>query len=710
MSTRSTRSATVVEGVPATGRYGDGAAPPQVSRHVAVPHLLHDQQNPPDEAVDESHTSDSLDEDTYLKLCENLKGLKLGDTGLSDSFDESLERASNTTSTQDSDTESFYSVQSHRTEWGADSCVSFVPSDSNSESTLYDSAQSLQSTLPARRSPFHFVVGKEERGYKEHRSSLNILPGQLYVSDALAEYTSCPDLSPLEQYYSATTSSLSPPPAPALTGIVTRGTMSTLERTASPKLPRSPKVGEDGEKKKKGLMSSFRKSRKTGRKLRQQKKAEGDTASASTGVNSDGEVFDSEPSAPNSPACVKNTAVGSHGDGEDTDDPSVLSDGHERLNGSASSPAPVKSTKVEEGVKKGEEKEEKKRERSKFGSFLRKEKKTKADSASKSSLVSNNSAASSQGTDPSHPSADGVSTSDSAELKQEEKEDTMKNNSEQTAATEDDSNREAAGAAPTPTDTAAPAEARGSSFRPYSSSVQFVRNFTVNTNMPKDKKAVETKPEPGPNTTVEAEKTTVESADVKKNVKPASTEVTSNFTTVTTASEQTESSQLQQAPSLKPIKVIATPPAPTRTVVRPSGGRTSSTSSARSRSPTPLPNRRLSLENVSLSPAPKPLPVERPISLSSRHTVPPPLTITPPEEEAAPPARSTSAMAAPTVRPAADPASAPVQTTVAAAATPPSSPEGQAKDARETPEGDRQEGERNPVLDASGLTSDSWVW
>ncbi|KAK8400545.1 hypothetical protein O3P69_003306 [Scylla paramamosain] len=709
MSTRSTRSATVVEGVPATGRYSDGAAAPRGSRHVVVPPLLYDQQTPPNEAVDEAPTSDTLDEDTYLKLCENLKGLKLGDTGLSDSFDESLERESNTTGTQDSDTESFYSVQSHRTEWGADSCVSFVPSDSNSESTLYDSAQSLQSTLPARRSPFHFVVGKEERGYKEHRSSLNILPGQLYVSDALVEYTSCPDLSPLEQYYRATTGSLSPPPAPALTGIVTRGTMSSLDGAASPKSPRSPKIGEEGEKKKKGLMSSFRKSRKTGRKLRQQKKsAEVDAASTSTGVNSDGEVFDSEPSAPNSPACAKNTAVGSHGDGEDTDDPSVVPDSHERLNGSASSPTPAKSTKVEEGVKKGEEKEEKKRERSKFGSFLRKEKKTKADSASKSSLVSNNSAASSQGTDPSQASADGVSTSDSAELKQEEKEDTAKNNSEQTA-TGDDSNREPAGATPTPTDTAARAEARGSSFRPYSSSVQFVRNFTVNTNMPKDEKAVETKPEPGPDTTVEADKT-VESADVKKSVKPASTEVTFTFTTsVTTASEQTESSQLQQASSLKPIKVMTTPPAPTRTVVRPSGGRTASTSSARSRSPTPLPNRRLSLENVSLSSAPKPLPIERPISLSSRHAVPPPLTITPPEEEAAPPTRSAGAMAAPAARPAANPAAAPVQTAVAALATPPSSPEGHAKDARETPEGDRLEGERNPLLDAPGLSSDSWT-
>ena len=67
-------------------------------------------------------------------------------------------------------------------------------------------------------------------------------------------------------------------------------------------------------------------------------------------------------------------------------------------------------------------------------------------------------------------------------------------------------------------------------------------------------------------------------------------------------------------------------------------------------------------------------------------------------------------MAAPAVRPAANPAAAPVQTSVAALATPPSSPEGHAKDARETPEGDRLEGERNPVLDASVLTSDSWVW
>ena len=720
MSTRPTRSATVVEGVPATGRYSDGAAAPRGSRYTAVTPLPHKQQAPPDEAIDEAPTSDILDVDTYLNLCDNLRNLKLGDPGLSDSFDESLDCESDITGTQDSDTESFYSVQSHRIEGGADSFVSLLPSNSNSESTLYDSAQSLQTTLPTRASSFDSSVGKEERDSRKHRSSLNIPSGQVYLSDALEECTSCPDLSPLEQYFRATSATFSPGPDPALKGIITRDTMSTIDGAASPKSPRSPKVGDEGEKKKKGLMSSFRKSRRTGRKLRQQKKAaEGDTASTSIGVNSDGELFDSEPSAPNSPACVKNKIVGSHGDGDDTDDATGVPDSHERLNGSATrtktpSPTPPKSTSVEEEIKKVEEKEEKKREKSKFGSFLRKDKKIKVDSASKSSLVSTTSAASSQGTDPSQATADGVSTSDSAELKQEDKEDLLKNNGEQTG-TGDDSNHESADANRNPTGTTAPSETQSTSFRPYSSPIQFVKNFTVNANIPKDKKTTETKAEQDADTTVEAEKT-VESADMKKSVKPASTEVTPTFTTtVTSTSEQTEDSKHQLASPLKPLRVLPVPPAtPKKTAVRPSGGRTSSTSSSRSKSPVPVSNRRLSLENVSFSSAPKIMPIERPISLNFRHAVPPPFTITPPVEEAPLSTLSTSVIAAPSARPVVNPATVPVQTTtpvaVAARTTPPSSPEGHAKDVRETPEGDRLEGERNPVLDASCLSSDSWVW
>ncbi|KAG0718784.1 Ras-related protein Rab-32 [Chionoecetes opilio] len=715
MSTRPARSTTVVEEVPASGRYSDGAPPPQDSSYTTVPPAAYEQQTPPDKTLDEASTSDSLVEDTYLKLCDNLKNLKLGDSGLSDSLDEFIGRESDTNSNQDSDTGSFYSVQSHLTELGARSLVSPHRLNSNSESTLYDSAQSLQATLPyslpSPASPFHTAVGREERDSRQHRTSLHILPGQACHSDSLEECTSCPDLSPLEQYFRATTPTLSPSPGPALTGIVTRGTMSTLERAISPNSPRSPKVGEEGEKKKKGLMSSFRKSRKTARKLRQQKKsAEGDTSSTNMGVNSDGEIFDSETSAPNSPACVKSKAVGSHGDGEDTDDTTGMPDSHERLNGSASlkaprskspSPPPDKSTKVEEEIKKFEEKEERKREKSKFGSFLRKEKKIKVDSASKSSLVSTTSAASSQGTDPSQASADAVSNSDSAELKQEERE-IVKNDIEQTTTA---SSREPVAATPTTAATAPPAEAQ-------SSSVQFLKNLTVKSSTPKNKKVAETKTEGG-KTVEAAHEKPAETADVKKSVKPASTEVmfTCNSTITTTTSQHTGSSVPQTANPIKPLRVAAASSAASpKPVKRSPGGRASS----RSRSPPFLRDRRLSLEKMSLSNTSKPKATERPISLNFRHAVPSPVmcTITPPTEEATIPTLDTCVIATPAARPVANPTTVPEQTGAPAAAggtTPPSSPEGHAKDTRETPEGDRHEGERNPVLDGSSFNSNSWT-
>lgn len=707
MSTRPTRSTTVVEGVRATGSHSDGAAPPRASRHTTEPFVSDAEQVPPDEAPDERPVS-GVDEDTYLKLCDNLKSLKIGD--LSDSF-ESADHESDTTGTQDSDTGSFYSVQSHRTETCADSFVSLLPSDSNSESTLYASAQSLQSALPHSLPSQSFISPHPVT--REHRSSLTFLPGhtqrfdQVYLSDPLEEYTSLPNLSPLEQFRHTTSAAPVRCLAPAAPRLNTRRTMSTVDGTSSPKSPRSPRGGEEGEKKKKGLISSFRKSRKTGRKLRQQKKAaEEDNASGGIGINSDGEMFDSESSAPNSPAVVKSRAVGGNKDGEDTDEPAGVSDGHERLNGSAQrskSPSPItaKSTRVEEGSKKGEEKEEKKRERSKFGSFLRKEKKIK-DSAAKSSPLSNASTASSQATDSSSvANADGVSTSDSAELRQEEKE--VKNDIEQATAMDDDVTPEPShDVNRRPSDSKEPPQATSSSHQSQSSSIQFVRNLTVNTSVPKDKPAPEAKPKPDAGSDGGNVKP-MEPADVKKNVKPPSTEVKSSRSSVVT-SQQTEAYRLEQAYPLKAVKVEASPSTtPSRTVVRPSGGRTASTSSIPSRSSTPIPSRRLSLENASLSSSLKP---ERPTSLSSLRAVSPPVTITPPKEEAPHPLHG--AVAAPSARPGASPNSGPAQ--IPDGASPPSSPEGHARDARETPEGDRSEGERNPLLDASGLNSDSWVW
>ncbi|XP_050714464.1 uncharacterized protein LOC126997423 isoform X1 [Eriocheir sinensis] len=541
MSTRPTRSATVVERVRATGSHSDRAAAPRDTKDTAAPFVSHAQQAPPG-AVGEFPVSGSIDEDTYFKLCDNLKTLKLGDSELSDSFEESIDHESDTTGTQDSDTGSFYSVQSHRTEKGADSFVSLFPLDSTSESTLYASAQSFQGglphSLPAQTVPSHDAVFREKRDLREHRSSLTFLPGhtqrfdQVYLSDPLEEYTSCPNLAPLEEYRLTPTAPV-PCPAPALSGATTRRTMSTVDGATSPKSPRSRRE-EDGEKKKKGLISSFRKSRKTGRKLRQQKKAaEGDTGSVSTGVNSD---YDSEPSAPSSPAIVKSQAMGDYKDGEDTEEPTGALDGHERLNGSAApkeadprskTPSPTpKGTGVEEGNKKGEEKEEKKREKSKFGSFLRKEKKIK-DSASKSSLASNASAASSQATDPSsQASADGVSTSDSAELRQEEKE--FKNDTEQATAVDDDVNLEPRDVNRRPSDAKELPQSKTSPVQPRSTPVQFVKNFTVNTTVPKDKVAPESKPKLDADAD-QGDVKGMESADVKKNVKPASTETNSSI-------------------------------------------------------------------------------------------------------------------------------------------------------------------------------------
>lgn len=719
MSTRPTRSATVVEGVRATGSHSDRTAAPRGTKDTAAPFVSHAQQAPPSEAVGEFPVSGNIDEDTYFKLCDNLKTLKLGDSELSDSFEESIDHESDTTGTQDSDTGSFYSVQSHRTEKGANSFVSLFPLDSTSESTLYASAQSFQSdlphSLPSQTVPSHDAVFREKRSPREHRSSLTFLPGhtqrfdQVYLSDPLEEYTSCPNLAPLEEYRLTPTAPV-PCPAPALSGVTTRRTMSTVDGATSPKSPRSRRE-EDGEKKKKGLISSFRKSRKTGRKLRQQKKAaEGDTGSVSTGVNSDN---DSEPSAPSSPAIVKSQAVGYHKDGEDTDEPTGALDSHERLNGSAApkeedprskTPSPTpKGTGVEEGNKKGEEKEEKKREKSKFGSFLRKEKKIK-DSASKSSLASNASAASSQATDPSsQASADGVSTSDSAEHRQEEKE--FKNDTEQATAVDDDVNLEPRDVNRRPSDAKEPPQSKTSPVQPRSSPVRIVKNLTVNTTIPKDKAAPGSKPKLDADAD-QGDVKGMESADVKKNVKPASTEVKSSRSSEVT-SKQTEAYRLEQAFPLKPVKVVAPPsPVPTRKVVWPSGERRTSISSSRCMAPIPLPGRRYSLENISLLSDLNPVTTERPISLSSSHFVPPPLTFTSPKDGASHPSRG--AVAVPAGRPVAIPDPGPAQVPITS--SPPSSPEGHAKDSRETPEGDRSEGERNPLLDASSFKSDSWVW
>lgn len=719
MSTRPTRSATVVEGVRATGSHSDRAAAPRGSKHTAAPSAPYAQQAPPGEAVDEFAVSGTIDEEAYFKLCDNLKSLNLGDSELSDSFEESVGHESDTTGTQDSDTGSFYSVQSHRTEKGVDSFVSLLPLDSNSESTLYASAQSLQSGLPhsfsSQTAPFHYTT---QRGSREHRSSLTFLPGhtqrfdQVYLSDPLEEYTSCPNLAPLDEYGPTTPSAPVPCPVPAPSGVTTRHTMSTVDGT-SPKSPKTRRE-EDGEKKKKGLISSFRKSRKTGRKLRQQKKAaEGETGSAGIGVNSD---YDSEPSAPNSPACIKSQAVGDPRDGEDTDDPTGVPDGHERLNGTAPpkeadprsktpSPTPTKDTGVEEGIKKGEEKEEKKREKSKFGSFLRKEKKIK-DSASKSSLASNASAAS-QGTDPnSQTSGNGVSTSDSAELRQEEKE--FKNDSEQATAVDYDVSPEPRDVNRRPSDSKEPPQSKSSPLQPRSSPVQLIKNWTVNTSVPKDKPPPETKPKLDAHPD-QGDVKGMEPADVKKNAKPASTEVKSSSSTKLTP-KKSEAYRLELTFPLKPAKVSVSPSSvSSRTAPWAAGRRrTSIATVTQCTSPVhrPNPNRRHSLENIYLLSNPMSEIGERATFLSSRHFGPPPLTLTSPKERAAHP--SLGAVAVPAARPAANPDPRPAQVSIRS--SPPSSPESQARDARETPEGDRSEGERNPLPDTSSFKTDSWVW
>ncbi|XP_042210628.1 mucin-5AC-like [Homarus americanus] len=706
---------------------------------------------------------DSLDESSQ-SLSDSLSCHKRRGSGALDSlaslnnFSDSLEdcsEGSDTTATLDSDTGSFYSVQSYRTTRPNDSVTSLISSDFHSETTLYDSAQSIQTLPSCSRSSFVSLDNPSgERDHPDtsrHRNSVCTHPdlSQCSIDRRGSEpcwgYTSCPDLSPIGYRRNKallqnpgrlspiltshpTTNTLSPRGSPRLSPLRKRASMSTVDGTPSPSLP------EDADKKKKGLMSSFRKSRKTGRKLRQQKKAsEGGSASTGISVTSDAELdhlLDSESSAPNSPAPVKSDTIVGNKNQEKAEGLEMNLDSHqathERLNGATTSPkgsaassktpSPVSTriAKVDDSVKKTDEKEEKKKEKTKFGSFLvRKDKKIKIDSGSKSSIMSNASAASSVTTDASLANTDLGSTLDSPEMKADEKRDTVKADSDPSTAAAGTTNTEGA--------TSEPADSQSPSFRSYISSVQFVKNWSVNAEIPQDKPVIEAKSkfsvdEAENKTTPKETKSTVETKKITTSPadsKPSTAEVTSKRrTTVTIVSKQTESPKLTHSSSpgvvLRRAMVFPTPLAPVPavspsqvTVRRAATNPTFNTSSSRSKSPTPVLPKRLSFENI-ISPLDKQPPaVERGVNTAPILT-PPPLIVTPPEDDTKLTKTSpegVSVEASPVVGPVA----------ASGMATPPSSPEGHGRDARETPKGDRSGNERNPLMDSSGQTSGSWA-
>ncbi|XP_042862352.1 clumping factor A-like [Penaeus japonicus] len=486
------------------------------------------------DSLEESSASDSL-------FCHNgsVSDIHSPDTG--NEFSDSLEESgsdSDLTEYVESDSDSFYSIHSNLTTRGGDSSFSLEETEYLSETTLYNSAQSIQPALASSTSSFgSFDTPRSELSLASvpgHRNSFCTQANHQRrslearsVSESSWEYASCPDL--LHTQLSLT----SPPPdrnrkpfvasashayhlrgrrAPRLsqgrTSAVNSDSMSTIDGAPSPKL------GEDGEKKKKGLMSSFRKSRKTSRKLRLQKKA-GDTDSISSSVSavtSDGEpeMCDSEASAPNSPLPVKSDFIEAPKDddkGEDaTDNLDSHQATHERLNGSSSpkdsatssmNSSPAVTKKLNDAKKPSDEKEERKKEKSKFGFLSRKEsKKLKADQKASAEPVL--SEASPITTDPD-------TTSQSSSIKDEDKKEDGKDEAEdEIAVPPPDSSAEApentgaavsppaealenTGAASSPPAEALentgaasppPAETRSSSFRSYISSVQFVKNWT----------------------------------------------------------------------------------------------------------------------------------------------------------------------------------------------------------------------------------------
>ncbi|XP_047496950.1 ras and EF-hand domain-containing protein homolog [Penaeus chinensis] len=463
----------------------------------------------------ESSFSDSLEEssasDSLFCVNGSVSDICSPDTGneFSDSLEESCSD-SDLTEYVDSDTGSFYSVHSNLTTRGGDSSFSLEETEYPSETTLYNSTRSVHTAFISSASSFgSFGTPRSELSLASvpgHRNSFCAHASQRRslearsVSESSWEYASCPDL--LHTQLSLT----SPPPdrnrkpfvasascanhlggrraarlSQGIPSAVSSDSMSAIDGAPSPKL------GEDGDKKKKGLMSSFRKSRKTSRKLRLQKKA-GDTDSISSSVSavtSDGEpeMGDSEASAPNSPLPVKNDLIKAEKDDDDKGEDAIDNMDshqatHERLNGSSSpkdsaassmNSSPAVSKKLNDAKKAADEKEERKKEKSKFGFLSRKDtKKQKAEQKApveSEALLAN--------TDPD-------TTSQSSSIK-EEKDDG--NDEAADAVSPPNSSPEAFEKAedPSPAPEAAsspPAETRSSSFRSYISSVQFVKNWT----------------------------------------------------------------------------------------------------------------------------------------------------------------------------------------------------------------------------------------
>ncbi|XP_069943420.1 uncharacterized protein [Cherax quadricarinatus] len=472
-----------------------------------------------------------------------------------DSFCDALEDSrdeSDATATVDSDTGSFYSVESYRKTLRNSSAASLVNSEFGSEITLYDSAQSLNTPRNlSHLSLLDFDNSNKANEYThkklEHSTSLctnsDNLQGLLEEKESsFWEYTSCPDLystgrgskipavvrqNPKRafQSISAISSSLplslSPPLSPLRKILETNSDMSAVSGATS------LKVAEDSDKKKKGLMSPFRKGRKTGRKFRQQKKVpEGGISSPGSGVTSDTDqeyLLDSESSVPNSPALVKSNVLHgteNEGKGEESE---INLDTLERLNGSSSpkgsdasskTPSPVtsKSNTIESGVMKVDEKAEKKKEKTKFGSFLvRKDKKQKPEYGSKFSIVSNTSAASFT-TDASMASTDAVATSDSTEMKTEEKANVKGDMDPLTAESETNNTKHVASGS---------TDAKDVTPSSNISTIQFIKNLTVNAEIP----AV-----PGIKTESQEDTSAVENKKLvtSPNGKPSTSEATSS--------------------------------------------------------------------------------------------------------------------------------------------------------------------------------------
>nr|XP_045610642.1 ras-related protein Rab-44-like [Procambarus clarkii] len=662
------------------------------------------------------------------------------------SFSDSVldsEDESDTAVTLDSDTGSFYSVQSFGTTLRNDSVSSLVNSVFHSENTLFDSAQSIVTPRASKWSSLSIDIPNETKGYTsplERHNSLYIHPGSFRASIEERdyeswEYTSCPDLS------HAGSRQPEALPQDAASVVARRNRLSLRlsqlgkEAVNSVSMsavdgPSSPKLVEDADKKKKGLMSTFRKGRKTGRKLRQQKKPlEGGLSSPGTGVASDTEqefYLESEPSAPNSPALVKSGAIQADKETEQPEEGGEKQDTrpatHERLNGSSSpkgsadsskTPSPVsnKSSKIEDDAKKGDEKEERKKEKSKFGSFLaRKDKKQKSESGSKISIVSNASATSSLATDASLVSTDVVATSASPERKAEVMEGTVKDDNDPLTTEADVTNP----------DDAASTDSMDPSFRSFISNVQFFKNWTANAEILAQEPTAEDKSNPGVDVAgdqiVSAEETSsavekTESA-APPNDKPSPTKVTSGErTAVNVVPDEKESPKAIDSPSPdfndryprslgSPYTATTPLVSPSHVTEKPLDTSTISNSPIRSKSSSPVLTKRLSSETITSQ-----LDNQPPVSERGGDTSPPPTppTVMPQEKEAKRMEKTSEGVsvdALSTIEPVVVAPGTP---------TPPSGPEGHGGEPWITAEGDRSRSEHNPLMESSGHTSGSWA-